>query len=127
MKSLSSGYVHLRVRERRFVGTWETLKNVIVLGPGLFKPSKDFIVPLNHLLINGKPNRFSAVEFKRGGIFHLIDETVHLLAKPIRYYRANTSELSDAHIEVLTNAIMQNGCCKEHWDKSNEANMYRLK
>ena len=126
MKSLSSGYVHLRVRERRFVGTWAALKNVIITGTSLFQPAKTFIVPLNHLLINGQPNRFTAVEFRRGGIFHLIDDTVHSLAKPIRYYRANTVELSDAHIEVLTKAIIQNGCCQEHWDKSHEANMYRL-
>ncbi len=126
MKSLSSGYVHLRVRDRRFVGTWDALKNVITTAPSIFQPAKNFIVPLNHLLINGQPNRFAAVEFKRGGIFHLIDETLHSLAKPIRYYRANTVELSDAHIAILTNALIQNGCCQECWDKNHEANMYRL-
>ncbi len=126
MKSLSSGYVHLRVRERRFVGTWTALKNVIITGPSLFQPAKNFTVPLNHLLINGQPNRFAAVEFKRGGIFHLIDESVHVLAKPIRYYTAHTAELSDAHIEVLTRALIQNGCFQEHWDKSYVANLYRI-
>ena len=126
MKSLSSGYVHLRVRERRFVGTWTALKNIISTGPSLFQPVKNFIVPLNHLLINGQPNRFRAVEFKRGGILHLVDDTVHLLAVPIRYYKANTAELSNAHIEMLTKALIDNGCCQECWDKNYEENMYRL-
>ena len=102
--------MHLRVRERRFIGTWTALKNVIVTGPSLFKPAKDFIIPLNHLFIDDLPNRFAAVEFKRGGIFHIIYEKNHLLAKPIRYYRAITAELSDAHLEVLTKALVQNGC-----------------
>lgn len=126
MQSLSNGYVHLRVRERRFVGTWTALKKVVVMGPRLFKLSKNFIVPLDHVLIEGQSNKFIAVEFNRRGEFQLIDKTVHSLSRPIQYYEANTAELSDEHIDALTKVITNNGCCQEHVSNNYDPNMYRL-
>ncbi len=126
MQSLSDGYVHLRVRERRFVGTWIALKKVVKVSPRLFKISKNFILPLDHLLIDGQPNKFIAVEFNRRGVFQLIDKTVNSLARPIQYYEANTAELSDAHILALTKVITNNGGCKEYLSISYDTNMYRL-
>lgn len=125
MESSESDYVHLRVRERRFIGKWIALKNVIIANQSVFKSTQNFFVPLNHLLINGLPNKFLPVKFNREGVFQLINTENDVAVKPIRYYRALTAEMSDNHIDVLTEALIKNGCCQECEDKSYEVNIYR--
>ena len=145
VESPLSGYVCLRVGERRFIGTWQAVQNIIVIQPRkLLRQSRvSFVIPVNHLELDETPNRFPAVEFyppsvlkkfdasrkvleTQPVVLHIIDTLEQVPAKPIRQYRADTAELSDAHVNLLVMAIVTNGCCKEPAKYRRNQNMYRM-
>jgi hypothetical protein len=121
-----SGYIYLRVRDKRFVGSLSAFTNIILPSWQLQKNIISFSIPVSHMVRNGIPNKFPPVIFTRQTIFQLIDQNDAVLRKPIRLYVAQTSELLDAHLELLTFVILNNGCCVECGTHGYELNKYRL-
>jgi hypothetical protein len=116
MKTLTSGYVQLTVRDRRFLGTWGTLTNIVVHTTALQDAHAGFSVPVNHILRNGAPNKFPAVKFTRRATFLIMDTTLRTPVKPIRLYEANKvddAEMSEDHFELLLCALIEHGYCTE--------------
>jgi hypothetical protein len=124
MESPDSGYVHLRVAGRRFVGNWVALKNIIVPAK-IASMEKIFSIPVTHLLHNGYPNQFPNVQFERKLVLQIIDCKNKLPVKPARYFVATTDEIAEDHLKLLIQAIMMNGSCKEYRTEAFEKNLYR--
>jgi hypothetical protein len=126
MKLPLSGYATLRVRERRFLGTWSALQNIIVPTTILGKKTGGFTIPVNHILRDGIPNKFTAIEFKMIVTIQVIDTRIGVPARPIRIFEAQTAEMSDDNLALLFRAIIENGCCRENFTRSSQQFLYRL-
>ena len=126
MGTSHSDYVSLRVRERRYIGTWSALQNIIVHNGILRKRELTFTVPVKHVEIEGIPNKFSAVEFRQIAILSVIDTKLSTEERPIRAYEALTAEMSDNHIAVLHRALTDHGCCQAQPLCNYQLGLYRL-
>jgi hypothetical protein len=126
METPPSGYVTLRIRDRRYLGTWAALQNVIVPNRILRNVKAGFQIPVSHLIINGRPNRFPAVAFKRIASFCIIDTKLDIPAKPIRLFQAELTEISDNHLAALHSALIDHGCCHEQSGIEREQYFYHL-
>ena len=129
MKNPTSGYVQLTVRERRFIGTWGGLQNIVVHTTILQDASGGFSVPVNHILRNGAPNRFPAVKFRRRATFLIMDTKLRTPAKPIRLYETSDTEdagMSEDHFELLLCALVEHAYCTERKEYHYEPTFTRL-
>ena len=126
METPSSGYVTLRIRNRRYLGTWAALQNIISPTQVLRSVNAVFQIHVNHLLIQGRPNRFSAVEFKRAASFCIIDTKLGIPVKPIRLFQAEQTEISDNHLAIRHSALIDHGCCHEQTGIESKQHFYHL-
>lgn len=111
-----SGYVQVTVRNRRFVGTWGALSNIVVHSTVLQDANGGFSIPVNHILRDGVPNKFPAVKFRRRATFLIMDTQLQTPVKPIRLYEAcqiDLEEMSEDHFELVLRALTEHGCCVE--------------
>ncbi|MBY0538088.1 hypothetical protein K2P47_01670 [Patescibacteria group bacterium] len=130
MKSSTSGYVQLKIRGRRFVGTWVALSNIVIHTTILQDTNAGFSIPVNHILRDGVPNKFPVIKFKRKRTFHIVDTTLATPSKPIRLYEINEADdtnMSADHFELLLRALVEHGRCMERKECFHQPNFSRIR
>jgi len=124
-----SGYVQVTVRNRRFVGTWGALSNIVVHSTVLQDANGGFSIPVNHILRDGVPNKFPAVKFRRRATFLIMDTQLQTPVKPIRLYEAcqiDLEEMSEDHFELLPCTLVEHAYCTERKEYHYEPTFTRL-
>lgn len=125
MPSEETFYAYLRVRDRRYYGAWKRLQNLI-LPTRLFRRNPgNFSIPLRHILINDQPNSFGPVYFYQAVRLKISDSKDETQNKTTIHFNANTAEMTDEHLNVLTIALTCHAGCHEV-ATAKESSLYRL-